>query len=93
MSIEQLDQFGEVGQRPRQAVHLVDDDDIDLSRPDVCQQLLQVRTLGGPAGVPAIVIARADQGPAGMSLALDIGGGGLVLGIQGIELLVEPVLG
>ena len=32
MAIEQLDQLGEVGQRAGQAVDLVNDDDIDLSR-------------------------------------------------------------
>src|SRR5258706_2604148 len=30
MRIEQFDQLGEVGQRPRQTVDLVDDDDVDL---------------------------------------------------------------
>ena len=31
--VEQLDQLGEVGKRPRQAVDLVDDDDVDLAGP------------------------------------------------------------
>src|SRR5258707_15101421 len=46
----------------------------------------------GPARVPAIVIAGTHQGPAGMGLAFDIGGGSIVLRIQRVELLVEPVL-
>src|SRR5712675_1295636 len=57
------------------------------------QQLLKVGTVGGSAGVSPIVIAGTDQGPAGMGLALDVGGGGLVLRVQRVKLLVEPVLG
>ena len=93
MGIEQLDQLGEIRQRPRQAVDLVDDDDVDLPGADIVQQPLQVGTVGRPAGVSAIVIARPDQGPAGMGLAFDVGGGGLVLRVQRVELLVEPMLG
>ena len=93
MGIEQLDQFGEVGQGPRQTVDLVDDNDVDPPGADIVQQLLQVGTVGGSAGIPAIVIAGPDQGPAGMGLALDVGGGGIVLGVQRVELLVEPMIG
>src|SRR5258706_11680237 len=42
--------------------------------------------------VSAIVIAGPDQGPSGMGLAFDIGGGSIVLRIQRVELLVEPLL-
>ena len=93
MGIEQFNQFGEVRQRPRQTVDLVDNDDIDLPGADILQQPLQVRAVGRPAGVSAIVIAGSDQGPAGMGLALDIGGGGIVLRVQRVEFLIEPVLG
>ena len=93
MRIEQLDQFGEVRQRPRQTVDLVDNDDVDLPGADIVQQLLKVGTVGGPAGVPAIVITGPDQGPAGMGLALYVRRGSIVLGVQRVELLVEPVVG
>ena len=73
MGIEQLDQLGEVGKRPRQTVDLVDDDDVDLAGADIVQQSLQVGTVGGPTGISAIVIAGPNQGLAGMGLALDIG--------------------
>ena len=73
MGIEELDQLGEVGQRPRQPVYLVDDDDVDLAGADVVQQPLEVRPVGRPTRVAAIVIARLDQNPAGMGLAPDIG--------------------
>jgi hypothetical protein len=42
----ELDQFGEVGKRPRQPVYLVDDDDVDLAGADVRQQPLEVRPVG-----------------------------------------------
>src|SRR5882757_9102199 len=93
MRIEQLDQFGEVRQRPRQTIDLVDDDDVDLAGADIVQQLLKVGTVGGPAGVSAIVIAGTDQGPAGMGLTLDIGGGSLVLRVQRVKLLIESMVG
>ena len=93
MGIEQLDQLGKVRQRPGQAVDLIDDDDVDLPGADILQQPLQVRPVGRAAGVAAVVIAGADQGPAGMGLALDIGRRSIVLGIQRVELLVEPMLG
>src|SRR5258708_4528327 len=93
MGIEQFDQFGEVRQRPRQTVDLVDDDDINLPGADIVQQSLQIGSIGRSAGVSAIVIAGADQGPAGMRLTLYIRGSSIVLRIQRVELLIEPVLG
>ena len=73
MGIEELDQFGEVGQRPCQPVYLVDDDDIDLAGTDVVKKPLEVRPVGRPTRVAAVIVARLDQSPAGMGLALDIG--------------------
>ena len=78
MGIEQFNQLGEVRQRPRQAVDLVDDDDVNLPGTDIFQQFLKVRPVGGPARVSPVVVAGSDQGPAGMGLAFDIGGGGIV---------------
>ena len=90
MGVEQLDQLGEVRQRPRQAVDLVDDDDVDLPGADVFEQPLKVGPVGGPAGVPTVIVPGSDQGPAGVGLAFDVGGGGLVLRVQRVELLVQP---
>src|SRR5258708_17482373 len=92
MGIEQFNEFGEIGQGSGQAVDFVDNEDIDLPGPDIIQELLEVWPVGGPTGVPAIVIAGSDQGPSGMGLALDIGRGGIVLRIQRVELLVKPTL-
>ncbi len=60
MRIEQLNQLGEICQRSCQAVDLVDDDDVNLSGADIIEQLLKVGTVGGPAGVSPVVIARTD---------------------------------
>jgi len=73
VGIEELDQLGEVGKRSRQPVYLVDDDDVDLAGANVVQQPLEVRPVGRPTRVAAVIIARLDQSPAGMGLALDIG--------------------
>ena len=42
--------------------------------------------------VPPIVVPGSDQGPACMGLALDVGRRSIVLGIQRVELLIEPLL-
>ena len=91
MGVEQLDQLGKVRQGAGQAVDLVDHDDIDPAGPDVRQQSLQGGALGRATGIAAVIVTGADQGPAIMGLAADIGLRRLVLGIEGVELLVEPV--
>jgi len=63
VGIEQLDQFGEVRQRPSQAVNLVDDDGVNLSGAYIVQQPLQIGTVGGPPGVPTVIVPGPDQGP------------------------------
>ena len=94
MTVEQFDQLGEVRQRAGQAVHLVDDDDVDLSGPYiVVEQPLQCRAVNIATGEAAIVIFRPDQGPAGMDLASDISSRGIVLGVEGVEVLLESLVG
>jgi hypothetical protein len=44
MLVEQLHELGEIGQRSGQPVHLVDDDDIDLSATEVAQQRWSFRS-------------------------------------------------
>ena len=90
MGVEQLYQLGEVGQRPRQAVDLIDDDDINLPGADIVLQPLKVWPVGGPTGVPAIVIAGPDQGPAGVGLAFDIGRGRIILRISELNSWSSP---
>jgi hypothetical protein len=45
MRVEQFDQLGEVGKRPRQPVDLVDDNHVDLTGLNILQQLLERRAL------------------------------------------------
>ena len=93
MLIEEFHQLGKIGERTGQPVDLVDDDDVDLAGADIVQQTLQGRAVGVAAGEAAIVVFGPDQGPAGMGLASDIGLRGIVLGIEGVEVLLQPLVG
>ena len=93
MLVEQLDQLGKVGERTGQAIDLVDDDDVDLAGADIVQQTLEGRAVGIAAGEAAIVIFGPDQGPAGMGLAPDIGLRRIILGIERVEVLLQPLFG
>ena len=57
------------------------------------KQPLQGGPLQRAAGDAAVVVAVADQHPALGPLAGDIGLAGLALGVEGVELLLEPFLG
>ena len=93
MRFEQLDQLGEVGKRPGQAIDLVDHHDVDLAGLDVGQQPLQRRPLHGAAGEAAVVVAALTQSPALVSLAFDVGLAGFALGVERVELLLQALLG
>ena len=93
MRLEHVHQLGEVGQRAAQAVDLVDHHHVHLPALDVGQQPLQRRPLQRAAGEAAVVVAVADQHPALGALGGDVGLAGVALGVEGVELLVEPLLG
>ena len=93
MLVEQLDELCEIGERPGQAVDLVHHDDVHLAGTDIVQQTLQGRAVGVAAREAAIVVFGAQQRPAGMGLAFDIGLRGLVLGIERVEVLLQPLIG
>ena len=93
LRVEELDQFGEVGERTGQAVDLVDDDDVELIQPNGVEKPLQSRTLETAAGEAAIVVVIANQRPALARLALDIGFAGFPLSVERVEVLFEPVIG
>ena len=59
---EALHQLGEVEERAAQAVDLVDDYDVDLSRVDVGQEPLEGRPLDVCPGEAAVVVAVVDEG-------------------------------
>ena len=92
-AVEHLDQLREVHQRARQPVDLVDHDDVDQPLLDVGEQPLQRRPLQRAAGEAAVVVGLADQRPALGALAGDVGLAGLALGVQRVELLLQPLLG
>jgi hypothetical protein len=93
MGLEGLHQLGEVRERAGQSVYFIDHHHIDEARCDIGQQALKSRPLHGAAGEPAVVVAGPNELPALVGLALDIGFGGLTLGVEGVEVLFEPVLG
>jgi hypothetical protein len=73
MHVEDLDQFGEVGEGARQPIDLIDDDHVDPSGLNVGKQFMQRRPVHRPAGIAAVVVVIPDQSPALMGLALDVG--------------------
>ena len=93
MAVEQLDQLGKVRQRSGQAVDLVDHNDVHLSGADFSQQPLQRWPLGRASRIAAVIVAGFDQGPAGMGLAADIGLRSVMLSVQRVEVLLQPVVG
>ena len=60
---------------------------------DIAQQPLQRRPLHGAAGETAVVVAVADEDPALVLLAGDVGQRRLALGVERVELHVEPLVG
>src|SRR5690606_27072063 len=86
---EAFHQAGEVQQRAAQAIDLVDDYDVDASLLDVGQKSLKRRTLEVGTGEASVVVALLHQLPAG--LPAHVAGAGVPLGVEGRELLVEPV--
>jgi hypothetical protein len=91
--VKQFHQLCKIGQRPGQAIDLVDHNDVHLAGADIVQQTLQGRAVGIAAREAAIVVFGAQQRPAGMGLAFDIGLRGLVLSIKGVEVLLQPLVG
>ena len=93
MGVENVDDLGEIGERPGQTVDLVDHHDIDPAGLDVGKQLLEGGSLHRAAGNPTIVVAGSDQPPTLAGLTLDVGLAGLALGIERVEFLLQSLLG
>jgi hypothetical protein len=91
--VEHLDQLGEVGERSGQPIDLVDDDYVDPPDLDIGEQFLKRWPLHRTAGIAAVVVAVPYQPPPFMGLALDVGLGRFPLGVEGIEVLLEPLVG
>jgi hypothetical protein len=86
--VEPVHHLREVEERSRQAIDLVDDHDVDALGVDIVEEALERRALDVGAREAAVVIAPVDQRPA---LALRVRLTGFMLGVEGVELLLEPV--
>ena len=93
MGVKQLHELGEVGERPGQAIDLVDDHNVDPALSDVSEQLLQAGSVQAAAGEAAVVVMISDQSPSFVGLALDVGLRGLPLSMKRVELLTWGVSG
>ena len=93
MGVEDIDDLGEIGERPGQAVDLVNDNDLNLASLDIGEEPLQRRPLHGAAREAAIVIHFGERDPSGMTLARDVGLTCFALGVERVELLLEPIIG
>src|ERR1700733_9863203 len=93
MGVEQFDQLGEVGERAGQSVDLVDDYDVDPATANIIKEHLERWPLYRAAGIAAVVITIADQLPAFVGLAPDVGFRGLSLIVERVELLLQAMFG
>ena len=91
-AVEDVDDLGEVGQRPGQPVDLVDDYDVDPPGLDLRHQCLQRRSLEIAARISSVVIGCRLKHPAFVLLAFDEGLTGLALGVKRVEGLFEALL-
>ena len=59
---------------------------------DIAEQALQAGALQGSARESAVVVAGGQRRPTLVALAADVGVAGLALRMEGVELLLEPLL-
>ena len=88
-AVEPIHHRGEVKQRARQAVHLVNDHDVDPTGVDVGQQALERRPVYVGPGEPAVVIALIKSLPPVGRLGADVRFARLSLSIEGVEFLLK----
>ncbi len=92
LAVEQLHEPREVHQRPAQAIDFVDHHAVDLPGLDIGHQALQRRALDVAAGEAAVVVAVREADPPLGLLAGDERHATLALGVERVEVLVEPLL-
>src|SRR5207248_6552606 len=85
-------QPGKIGERPREPVDLVDDDNVDPAGPDIGKQTLQRWSLQIAAGEPAVIITGSRQHPALVLLTANVGLAGFALRRKRVEFLLKPLL-
>ena len=93
VGVKGLDQAREVHQRAAQTVNLVDDHHIDPALLDIAQEPLQCRPLQRAARETPVIVVVSHQGPALGALGGGIGHAAVPLGVEGVELAVEPLVG
>jgi hypothetical protein len=91
-AVEDVNEPGEVGERPRQPIDLINHDHVDLACLDVGDQPFQGRPLHRAAGIAAVIVKRRGRRPALVLLREDVGGAGFALGVERIEGLVQTLL-
>ena len=88
-TFEYLDHLGEVGQAASETVNLVDHHDVNAAFLDVIHEPTQSRAFHVAARETAIVIVVCYRNPALAALAGDVGVTSFLLGIDGVEGLVQ----
>ena len=91
--VENLDDPREIHQRPAEAVNLIDDHTVDCSGLDRRQKPFQRGALHVAARESAVVERLGDHLPALAFLTADIGFRRFPLRVQGVEFLLQPLLG
>jgi hypothetical protein len=91
--IEDVDNLGEIGERPGQAVDLVNDNDLNLAGLDIGEEPPERRPLHRAAREASVVVHVGARDPSGVALTHDIGFASLPLSIERIELLREALVG
>jgi hypothetical protein len=77
--VEDLNDLSEIGERASETIHFVDNHRIDLTRPNVIQELFQTGAIHRAPGEATIVVAARQYSPALMLLAEDEGAACLAL--------------
>ena len=93
MGIQHIDDLGEIGERPGQAVDLVNDNDLNLASLDIGEEPLQGRALYRAAREASVVVHFGARDPSGVTLARDVGLTCFALRVERVELLLEPIVG
>ena len=76
-----------------QAVHFINDNHVDLAGPHILQEALQCGPVGVAAGEAAVIVFGSQQRPPRVRLASDISLRRIKLGVEGVEVLLEPLVG
>ncbi|OSM07641.1 hypothetical protein MAIT1_04601 [Magnetofaba australis IT-1] len=93
VALEGLHQPGEIGQGAGKPVDLVDYHAFHLAGLDVSHEAFQRRAVGVAAGIGRIVVVVGNRNPPFRLLAGDVRQTGFPLRLQGVELLVQPLVG